>query len=284
MKINILVDNRSSHPEYKAEHGFALYIETRQHKVLYDTGQSFETLSHNALMMNVDLEDIDFIILSHAHYDHTGGLPGLLEINKKARVIMSKELPGHQYYSMRGNEKKDIGYPQILDTYSERFLFINKETNASGEYYLGDIVIFSPEGTKYLPPKGNKILFNDQDCTRQDTFGHELAIALIESERMAILSGCSHRGILNILAMSKTLLPHKSIAAVVGGFHLIDPNEHVEIESEDEINTIAEELAHLAPKAHFYPGHCTGAKALKLLQHSLRSRCTPLYAGKVIIE
>ena len=89
MKISVLVENTSSEQEILSEHGLSLYIETEEHKILFDTGQS-DDFAENSRSMGIDLSKADMVILSHGHYDHGGGLKRFLEINQTAPVYVSR--------------------------------------------------------------------------------------------------------------------------------------------------------------------------------------------------
>ena len=94
MKIITLVENTTENECFTAEHGLSIYIETEKHKLLLDTGQT-DALIHNAETLGIDLSEVDTVILSHGHYDHSGGILPFSMINNKAQIIMQKKPQNH---------------------------------------------------------------------------------------------------------------------------------------------------------------------------------------------
>ena len=90
-KITTLVENAVYGRSLQAEHGLSLLIESEGYKILFDTGQS-DLFIRNAALLDIDIAEVDFLILSHGHSDHTGGLRHFLAINKKASVICKQEV------------------------------------------------------------------------------------------------------------------------------------------------------------------------------------------------
>ena len=122
MKIVTLTDNRALDSELKTEHGLSVYIETENHKVLFDTGQS-ALFAQNASKLGIDLQQIDLAVISHGHYDHIGGLHHFLETNHHAKVILKREIFDYQYQSVKAGTVKQIGATTSLLDYKNRFIF-----------------------------------------------------------------------------------------------------------------------------------------------------------------
>lgn len=99
-RIIILSDNRSNDPLLETEHGLSVYMERQGRKYLLDTGAS-DLFMRNAEKLGVDIGEVDYCLISHGHNDHIGGLPAFLEMNHKAKVILSAEIPGAEYASAR---------------------------------------------------------------------------------------------------------------------------------------------------------------------------------------
>ena len=100
MKIVALVENTFGHEDCIAEHGLSLYIETEKHKLLLDTGQT-DAVVKNADVLGVDLYSVDTVVLSHGHYDHSGGILPFAEENPEARIIMQKSAAEPHYNGER---------------------------------------------------------------------------------------------------------------------------------------------------------------------------------------
>ena len=107
MKLTTLIENTTCRPDLTPEHGLSLYIETGEHRILFDAGQS-DAFADNAEKMGIDLGEVDLAILSHGHYDHGGGIAKFLQINKKAPVYINK----HGFEPHYNGTEKNIG----LDT------------------------------------------------------------------------------------------------------------------------------------------------------------------------
>jgi 7,8-dihydropterin-6-yl-methyl-4-(beta-D-ribofuranosyl)aminobenzene 5'-phosphate synthase len=274
MKIVTLVENQSLSDNLTAQHGLSLYIETENHKILFDTGQT-NLFIQNAEKLNIDLAEVDIAVISHAHYDHTGGLSHFLKINQKATVYLKKQILGTQYFSIRGNTKKEIGASPISNEYQTRFRFLECAfLPVDNLYFISNFDI------NYPFPKSNTIFFKRQGINLfPDDFSHELIFVVDNSAGMSVFSGCSHNGILNIISTVQRFLPDKIISNIFGGFHLIDKNEFSETETDDEIEFIAREMSRIAPEAQHFTGHCTGINAYKILSNVLKTKIQKFETG-----
>jgi len=204
MKITVLVDNKEG--KCKAEHGFSLYIESDK-KILLDTGASVLFLK-NAKELNINLDDIDMVVLSHGHWDHGNGL----------KFIKDKILVCHpDCFIERYRHKDDMmnGLPLSLEQAKKQFdLITSKEP-----YELSDRIIFLGEIPRkndfeaktthfYLPNK-------DPDFIPDDS-----ALAIKSDKGLIVITGCSHSGICNIIEYAKEVTKINKVYAVIGGFHL----------------------------------------------------------------
>lgn len=279
MKIITLVDNSCSknNSNLACEHGLSVYIETQNRKILFDTGGS-NLFIKNAKEMNIDLSQVDILIISHGHYDHLGGLIDFIQLNSIAKIYLKKEIFESGYYSIRADHKKYIGFPLELIQYKERFTFVENEL-----FVDANVILIPTISQTYSLPKGNKLLFKSQnEQLKSDDFLHEL-IFLIENENdIYLFSGCAHNGLLNMLETSKKHFPDKEILVVHGGFHLIDANEFVKVETDEELEQIALELKTNFPSTKFYTGHCTGQNAMKIFKEKLDNQFDVFYSGHEI--
>lgn len=163
MIIKALVENTSNLSEYRCEHGLCLYIETKTHKMLYDLGQS-DLFIENASKMNINLQEVDTVIISHGHYDHGGGLKAFININSKAKVYIHS-FAFEKYYSMRDEDEfAYIGLNEIIAT-SERIIF------NSGYLKIDDeLELISEITDRELIPTANKHLFIKKGNSMQEDF------------------------------------------------------------------------------------------------------------------
>jgi 7,8-dihydropterin-6-yl-methyl-4-(beta-D-ribofuranosyl)aminobenzene 5'-phosphate synthase len=277
MQVTVLIENlQCASKDLKSEHGLALYIQKDNHHILFDTGKTDKFIL-NARKMQVPLEEIETVIISHAHHDHTGGLSAFLRINKKAKVYMKKQIFQDYFFSLMGL-KKAIGIEKnILSHHAHRICFIDTLTEITkGVYIFTDIEKY------YALPAGNSILYTKNDNNLvTDTFEHELLTAIEEPNGISIFTGCGHQGVANMIRTVKKSFPQQHIKAVIGGFHLISIPLINLSGSKTDITTIAKVLKDEKIQK-IYTGHCTGKSAFKILKKLLGNKIQYLQLGKKI--
>lgn len=270
MKLSVLSDNRQLQESLEFEHGLCIYLETEKYKCLLDTGAS-DMFIHNAEQMVIDLKDIDYVFISHGHSDHTGGLQAFLEINSKAKIILSANALSQRYFS---NKKglHEISSKIDISKYEDRFIAIDEFTEFENE-----IFIFPCQQAKHpLPKANNSLMTEDANGLKPDNFNHEIVVCFGVDD-LLVYTGCAHHGVLNILDTVQRVTG-KRISTLIGGFHLLDgyPGQY---ETEEEINEIAESLAANFPDTMIYTGHCTGNKVYNLLKKKLNTKMQSFYTG-----
>lgn len=272
MIVKALVENTAISDEYRCEHGLCLYIETKAHKLLYDLGQS-DFFIENASKMNINLEEVDTAIISHGHYDHGGGLKAFLKINSKAKVYIHS-YAFEKYYSMREQDEfAYIGLDESIAT-SERIIF------NSGYLKIDDeLELISEITDKELIPTSNKHLFARKGNSMQgDFFEHEQSLVITEDEKMVLIAGCAHKGIVNIVSKA-TRQKGRKMDYVIGGFHLYNPRNKT-TESPEFIRNIAEKLKNTGTM--YYTCHCTGLEAYSRLKEIMDKNIEYLSSGSSI--
>lgn len=272
MRTVVLSDNRSINPNFETEHGLSIYLETEYHKFLLDTGSS-DLFIRNSEKMNIDLSDVDYVFISHGHADHMGGLSAFLKINKKAKVLLSAQIPNRQYFSKRTG-LKDISILFNFEDYRDRLILIEDNYNINTDFY-----VLKNTSIKYKKPKANNSLYiaNLLGELELDNFNHEL-IFVAGKERKFIYTGCAHNGLLNILE-TVNLQYCETIQWVMGGFHLLDKKYDNTYETTDELQIIAEHICSKYPQTEFITGHCTGDNAFNTLKKTLGLRLLNFYTG-----
>ncbi len=240
MKITTLVENLVYQAGLIAEHGLSLLIEISQKKILFDTGQG-NALVNNARYLRVDLSDVDDVVISHGHYDHVGGLEAFLEINSKAKIYIKREALADKLKT----PQKDIGMKFSSENLKERIFLVQEPVEIEKDVFImPDIPIRNRADTGFtgfVTDTGNGLI--------PDEFEDEQYLTLMHDKKISVFSGCSHRGISNILLAAKDHfdLP---VQSVLGGFHLKDCPE-------EQYRTVVNALKQVSPGL-IGVCHCTG--------------------------
>ncbi|NLJ65399.1 MAG: MBL fold metallo-hydrolase [Christensenellaceae bacterium] len=272
MLIKTLVENTSATQGFGNEHGLSLYIETNKHRILFDVGASGLFLE-NAKKMDVNIADVDFLVISHGHNDHGGGLKLFLQENNKAKVYIHKEAFQKHYALRQAGEMEYIGLDEDLKN--------NSQIVFTTDYYSidKDICLFSNVSLKEAPPKTNKGLLAEYNGKiTDDCFAHEQNIAIEEDGKTLLITGCAHNGIVNILEHFYTLKGHMP-SFVIGGFHL--SSRSFGNEDFDTIDNIAKYL--MGTKAKFYTCHCTGIVPYERLKFNMGDSIDYISAGSEMV-
>lgn len=231
MKITTLIENLSYKRGLLAEHGLSLYLETGTSKILFDTGQSGAFIE-NAKKLGINIEDIDSVIISHGHYDHTGGLASFLKVNSKAKIYIKEEALTEKYDAAK--RKIGITFNPLLLKGRVEFIREVKEID-NGIFIMPDI------------PSLNKSDNSFNNFT--DEFPDELYLAITLKGELSIITGCSHKGITNIIqsAVNHFNLP---VNLVLGGFHTMNYTS-------SQFETVSDYFRQNVPKS-IGVCHCTG--------------------------
>jgi 7,8-dihydropterin-6-yl-methyl-4-(beta-D-ribofuranosyl)aminobenzene 5'-phosphate synthase len=278
MKIITLIENsRPEKSKLKAQHGLSFYIEWKDSKILFDTGQN-GAFTKNARKLDVDLSSIDYCVVSHAHYDHGGGLKAFLQHNRKAPVYLKESCREKYYTRLPGNTYKSIGLDiNLLDRNEERMRYVNDRQRPSP-----GVLLLSPKNFNSYKPRGNTILYMHRGGEYlEDLFDHELMMVLHDEEELILFTGCAHSGIINMIKTVQQEFPDRTITAVLGGLHTMRPKRWKPGETEEEIGQVGEELDRMDIEV-IYTGHCTGSSAFQILQSLLGEKLIKLSTGLLV--
>jgi 7,8-dihydropterin-6-yl-methyl-4-(beta-D-ribofuranosyl)aminobenzene 5'-phosphate synthase len=254
MKIITLIENLVYKKGLFAEHGLAFYIETEKKKILFDTGQSGMFIQ-NAGTIGISIEDIDILVLSHGHYDHTGGLYPFLKINSRAKVYSKRTIFTPKY----SGRSRFIGTLFNEELLKNRLVFVDEITEiAEDVFIMPEIAIVNSDDTHF---KGLKIKLDGKYI--QDDFDDELFLTIKKDEKINIVTACSHRGISNICAAATNQfgLP---VGLILGGFHLKDCTVA-------QYEYIRNYFRDLQPES-MGVCHCTGIERFADLHHDCKSK------------
>ena len=270
MKIITLLENGACDAALGSAHGLSLYIETPKHRILFDMGPDEQFLS-NAEKLGVDLREVDLAILSHGHYDHGGGLEAFCKRNPTAKIYLRKGAFG-EYVALEEDESlRYIGLDPALQKYADRLVFTDESLRLDEELLLFSDV---PDTYGALSASG-KLKERQGENLLQDRFLHEQDLLITAEGKTVLVSGCSHRGIVNILRSARALASGE-IDDMIGGFHLFQLEEG-DPAADRLIEMIGTAL--LAGETVYYTGHCTGDYAYEKLNSILGGRLHRVMGG-----
>lgn len=273
VKITTLIENRENeHRELKFEHGLSLYIELGDKRILFDTGQTGAFVD-NAALLGKDLDQLDYCMISHGHYDHSGGLKRFLATTKKApKLIVGAEF-FRKKYKLAGEDYKEDG-----NLFSEEDLLnlqVDIQKITEDITYLSDeLMVFKnfPSQVSY-EEKNNYFFLKDGENYFIDEFVDEIALGIKTSKGLVVIVGCSHVGVVNILKtiQERTKLP---IYAVIGGTHLIRANEERIRNTIQAFQDMGIQLVAVS--------HCTGDVAVEMIEEKMPQQFVYNNTGNII--
>jgi 7,8-dihydropterin-6-yl-methyl-4-(beta-D-ribofuranosyl)aminobenzene 5'-phosphate synthase len=262
IKIATLSEN-SANQDYLAEWGLSMYIEVDGQKVLFDTGKGIAAI-HNARLMGIDLKQVDRIVLSHGHHDHTGGLREVLKmIGREVEVIAHPDIWASKYGRRGENPVHFAGVHfrrELLENLGARFcltrepvrltanLLTTGEIPMISDYEEIDSGLFDKKSGEMLP----------------DELNDDLAMVVDTEYGLVVILGCAHHGIINTLRHAQKLTGKELIYAAIGGTHLLNA-------SEERLKKTAAELQEMGVQ-YLGVSHCTGFEASAYLAREFGER------------
>lgn len=263
IKITVLIDNNAPSAKFISEKGLSLLIEDDRSKILFDTGMGRAFLS-NTKQLGLNLRDLTHIVLSHGHYDHTGGLSSLIPHLKNEKGINLPVLVSHpDAFIKRGFHLKffnkafclfNIGSPISKNQLMEQF---QCEFHAQ-PFWIHEDLVFLGKICRDKPIDKPRVLGTTMKDGQliKDEILDDSALAYRTDKGLVIVAGCAHSGICNIVEYAKQITKETRIDAVIGGFHLQSADR-------EDIGTVAEYFNKNAiPSIHAC--HCTGSASEKL--------------------
>jgi 7,8-dihydropterin-6-yl-methyl-4-(beta-D-ribofuranosyl)aminobenzene 5'-phosphate synthase len=260
LRITTLSENTAAgFPGMIAEWGLSVLVETGDLKILLDTGASI-SVPHNAPIFGLDLSTIDKIVLSHGHYDHTGGLKGVLEqMGKQVDIIAHPDMWANKYTRGEGFERYS-GIPFSR----EELVALGASFNLSKDpvWISNDIVTTGeiPMTTEYEEIEPNLFVKEDGEWL-PDPLLDDRALIIKADEGLVVILGCAHRGAINTLLHAREVTGVELIHTVIGGTHLFRA-------SEERILLTAAAFQELGVQ-QVGVSHCTGLLSSVLLAQQL---------------
>lgn len=268
MNVKVLVEDTSLSPAYRCEHGLSLYVETQNHKVLFDMGQG-NLFLENAERMGVDIGAVDIAVLSHGHYDHGGGIEAFLKHNMRASVYVHADAFQSHCAKRENGRIDDIGLDPAI-AWNPRVQVPRHILQIDDE-----LSIFSGVIPHRLFPPANRALLMKMSDYEPDDFTHEQNLIVTEGGEDVLFTGCAHNGIVNIIEAARAL-QGRIPRAVVGGFHLCLKKSASDGDTAFAVQ-VADALS--AYDAVYFTGHCTGEEGCRLLGQRLGHRVFRLSTG-----
>jgi 7,8-dihydropterin-6-yl-methyl-4-(beta-D-ribofuranosyl)aminobenzene 5'-phosphate synthase len=261
-QITILYDAFGKPSAMQKDWGYAALVEYGGKRILFDTGNNSDILARNAKAKDINLSKLDFVVMSHRHGDHMGGLAYLLRVNPKVKIYAPKEgfgvygadLPSTFY-------RKDLSLPLEQRYYNGA----PPEVMRFGSAWPGANFQLIDKNTEIAPGIHLLALVSDKPGTLEL---RELSLAIDTPDGMVIVVGCSHPGIDKIVEAASAINPR--IHLIAGGFHLV-------VSSDADIEKIVTALHDTFKVRYVAPGHCTGEPAFTALKKAFGDRY--LYAG-----
>ncbi|GAB6095030.1 MBL fold metallo-hydrolase [Desulfatiferula olefinivorans] len=268
--LTLLVDNHSENG-CRAEHGFSMWIEADGRNILFDTGQTHAFYA-NAKRLGIDADRADLVVLSHGHYDHTGGLPHAVHQDHPVHLYGH---PGivRPRYSIREGVAAPIHMPRpsmvTIDRLPREYLhWVHRPMTLTDRIGLTGPI---PRLTGFEDTGGP--FFLDPAGHRPDPIDDDLALWINTDLGLVVCCGCCHSGLINTLNRVRALTDEPRIRAVIGGFHLVNADEGRLEQTAAALNDPA--------VAAVIPCHCTGDAATAYLERALGPKVLTGGAGKV---
>lgn len=259
LRITTLSENTAGFPGMLAEWGLSILVETDDLKVLLDTGASI-SVPHNAPIFGLDLSAIDKIVLSHGHYDHTGGLKEVLQqIGKQIEVIAHPDIWAQKYLSGQGFERY-IGVPfpkEDLEAFGASF------TMSREPVWITDDIVTTGEipMTEEFEALDHNLYVKESGSWRNDDLLDDRALIIKTDEGLVIILGCAHRGAINTVRHAQEITGVTSIHTVIGGTHLLHASEERVLRTGIALQELGVQQVGVS--------HCTGLPSAMLIAQQL---------------
>jgi 7,8-dihydropterin-6-yl-methyl-4-(beta-D-ribofuranosyl)aminobenzene 5'-phosphate synthase len=276
VKLTVVVEDSVNKADLTAKHGLSFLVETTSagssSRILMDAGPPPDIALNNANLLKVDFRNLDAIVISHGHYDHAGGLLGILRWIRRPTPVIVHPLAFAPKFSVRPDLKfigPDFDQRSVRDARGVLLLARNPVPVATGVITTGEV----SRETDFEKVEGFWTVKDQRFVQDQMTDDQALLINLRE-KGLVIISGCAHSGIVNTVRHAQKTVGTKNIHAIIGGCHLENADD-------TRIQATLDELLKIQPN-RLYPCHCTGPKAINRLLDAFGERCKTTHTGEII--
>lgn len=267
-KMTVIVDN-VPYGELAGEWGLSILVEYDGKKILVDAG-ALPLFAGNMEKLGLDMADVDYAVLSHAHFDHANGMPRFFQGNSKAKFYVQQSAQ-EDCYAKWLCFRRYIGMPRrVLEDYRDRIVRV------SGKYELMPGAYLLSHTTPGLAAIGKRerMYCRTPQGWRPDDFAHEQSLVLETDKGLVIVNSCSHGGAVNIIREVREAFPGQPVYGIIGGFHLYNKKPA-------EVRAVARVLRDTGV-SYVCTGHCTKERACGILEQELGDKLHRLRCGLVM--
>lgn len=271
-QIICVVDNHAAPgSNLRSEHGVSFWIKTENGVLLFDTGEKKTTLRHNLRKLQLSLDDVDCLALSHSHYDHTGGLEMVLTKRYGIKIFANPDILRPRY-ALHDGKYRSIGLP-----FDPAMLVNNAELRLSAQpsqifpdLWTTGVISKRPEA----PGGSPHLLVHEEGAWQQDPYQDDMSLVLKTCRGSVVICGCCHAGLLNTLFHVEDNF-EGPIRTIIGGTHLVSADDK-------QLDHVISIIQARYQGVDFYLNHCTGEKAVTRLSSALGEQVKSCPAGTIL--
>jgi 7,8-dihydropterin-6-yl-methyl-4-(beta-D-ribofuranosyl)aminobenzene 5'-phosphate synthase len=276
MKVTVVVDNAvpfGTRQPFLAEHGLSLLIEHAGKKILFDTGQTSAVIS-NLSLLNLRPSELDMVILSHGHHDHTGGIFHVLRHARKQIPVYAHKKVFQERYSVAGAERRFIGIPyrqELLTALGAEWRLVDKPAEIlPGLWMSGHI----PRTTDFEAGDPKLVTCAAGGCDCQDNIEDDISLFYAGPRGLVVIGGCTHAGLVNTVQYGLEVMGTSRLAGWIGGTHLGPLSKEQQGKTLARLRSFGPELV--------AANHCTGFAMMAILSECFGSRFIPAFVSTVM--